>query len=92
MTLPRGEGARADGYQFYADPHNGVPAIHALLIVDGRVLAAAMFIRGARGYTNFTAQAIDGTPEEIVRAFESGEKWILSPWLESDEADGGEER
>ena len=90
-TAPRGAGAYLDGFQFFAEPHSGDPAVHAGLYWDGRWIARAQYIRGRGGCTNFTVQpvlsidiGIDEMSQQVVEAFRQGAKWTMAPWFEEE--------
>ena len=64
-----------------AEPHDGIPAVHAVAIADGNVLAEARFVRGFGGSTNFTVTARDDE-KDVIEFFKNGGKWTMAPWFE----------
>ena len=80
-AAPRGKGGWQDGFQFYAEPHGGRPAWHAVAITrKGELLAHCQFVRGHMGRTNLTVHAhVD--PQKVVEFFRKGGKWTLAPWF-----------
>jgi len=83
MAMPRGQYGWEDGYQFYAEPNNGPGATHAIAVdAEDAIVAAAYFVRGGGGCTNFTVSPQGRESVDVVKFFSEGGEWIMAPWFE----------